>query len=201
MIRVSETTGNSLLRHEFCFFRHRLRVLRSARETGGVLEVDYSAPPRARVPEHVHHDQEERLEIVSGTLYLRVGGRKLALGPGQSAVGPPGIPHEWWNPGTDEEVRFLVGIHPGLPVEGMLETLLGLMRDGKTLRLLPRNPLQLAVMAREVGSWAYPTGIPMPVRKALFAPVTLLAFIGSLLGYGVRYPEYSRTEAAQGMRR
>src|SRR5215218_4831665 len=86
--RVSETTGNSLLGHEFRFFGHRVRVLQSARETGGLLRVDYSAPPRARVTEHIHHDQEERLEVVSGMLCLRVGGRGLTLSPGQGALGP-----------------------------------------------------------------------------------------------------------------
>ena len=197
MARVSEMPGTSLLRHEFRFFGHSLRVLQSTRETSGVLGVDYSAPPRARVPEHVHYDQEERLEVVSGTLYLRVGERELTLGPGQSAIGPSKVPHEWRNPSTDEEVRFLIGIRPGLPVEGMLETLLGLMHDGKTIGSLPRNPLQLAVLAREVARWAYPTGIPMPARKALFAPVTLLAFVGRLLGYRAFYSDIRNPEPAQ----
>ena len=200
MTGVGETPGTSLLEHEFRFFGHRLRVLQSARETGGVLEVDYSAPPRAGVREHVHHDQEERLEVVSGTLYLRVGGRELTLGPGQSAIGPSKVPHEWRNPSSDEEVRFLVGIRPGLPVEGMLETLLGLMRDRKTIGSLPRNPLQLAVLAREVARWAYPTGIPMPARKALFTPVMLLAFVGRLLGYRAFYPNIRNPEPAERIR-
>jgi mannose-6-phosphate isomerase-like protein (cupin superfamily) len=190
MVKMGGMIENPLIGHEFRFFGHRLCVLESTRETGGVLGVDYSAPPLARVPEHVHHDQEERLEVVSGTLCLRVGGRELTLGPGQSAVGPSKVPHEWRNPSADEEVRFLVGIRPGLPVESMLEKLLGLMRDGKTIGSIPRNPLQLAVLAREVARWAYPTGIPMPVRKALFAPVTLLAFVGRLLGYRAFYPDF-----------
>jgi hypothetical protein len=77
----------------------------------------------------------------------------------------------------------------------MLETVLGLTRDGKTIGSVPRNPLQLAVLAREVGNWAYSPGLPMPVRKALFAPVAALAFVGRLLGYRVRYPEYSGPES------
>jgi hypothetical protein len=38
----------------------------------------------------------------------------------------------------------------------------------------------------------------MPVRKALFAPVFLLALVGRLLGYRVRYPEYSGSDAKRG---
>ena len=79
----------------------------------------------------------------------------------------------------------------------MLETLLGLMRDGKTIRSIPRNPLQLAVLVREIGAWAYPLVLPMPLRKALFAPVVLLAFVGRALGYRFRYPEYIGPEAAR----
>jgi hypothetical protein len=30
--------------------------------------------------------------------------------------------------------------------------------------------------------------MPMPARKALFAPVTLLAFVGRLLGYTAFHP-------------
>jgi hypothetical protein len=51
---------------------------------------------------------------------------ELILGPDQSAIGPPNVPHEWRNPSDDEEVRFLVGVRPGPTVETMLETLLTL---------------------------------------------------------------------------
>jgi hypothetical protein len=116
-----------------------------------------------------------------------VGRRELILGPSQKAVGPPGIPHAWWNPGEDEEVCFLVGIRPGLDVETLLETVLGLMREGKTIGPIPRNPLQLAVLAQEIGSWLVLTR----VEKALLAPVAALAIVGEFLGYRARYPEYS----------
>ena len=187
-----------LIGHEFRFFGHRFHILESSRDTGdGSLRFEYFAPPRAHVHEHVHTFQEERFEIVSGMLGVRVGGRRSILSPGQSAVGPPKVPHEWWNP-SEEEVCFRVGIRPGLDVEIMLETVLGLMRDGKTIRSIPRNPLQLAVLVGEIGRWAYSPGLPMPVRKALFTPVFLLALVGRLLGYRVRYPEYSVQEAKQG---
>ena len=71
-------------------------------------------------------------------------------------------------------------------------------RGDKTIRSIPRNPLQLAVLVRQIGAWAYPLGLPMPVRKALFAPVVLLAFVGRVLGYRVSYPEYSGPDAKQG---
>jgi quercetin dioxygenase-like cupin family protein len=178
----------SLVGHEFGLLGHRFHILESARDTGdGTLRFDYTAPPRANISEHVHRHQEESFEVVSGKLGLRVGGQEIILKPGQSGVGPPKVPHAWWNPSDDEEVRFLVGIRPGLDVETMLETVLGLMRDGKTIGSIPRNPLQLAVLAREIGGWVVMT----PAEKALFAPVVALAFVGELFGYRARYPQYS----------
>ena len=180
--------SSPLVGHEFTLMGHRFHVLESARDTDdGSLRLDYSAPPDANVSEHVHGFQEESFEVLSGKLGVRVGGREMILGPGQSGVGPPGVPHAWWNPSDDKEVRFLVGIRPGIEVETMFETLLGLMREGRTIGPLPRNPLQLAVLAREIGSWLVLT----PVEKALFAPVVALAFVGGLFGYRARYPEYS----------
>jgi mannose-6-phosphate isomerase-like protein (cupin superfamily) len=186
-----------LIGHEFRLFGHGFHILESSRDTDdGSLRFQYSAPPRAHVPEHVHTLQEERFEIVSGMLGVRVGGGQSILRPDQSAVGPPGIPHEWWNPSEKEEVCFRVGIRPGLDVEIVLETVLGLERDGKTIGSIPMNPLQLAVLAREIGGWAHSPGLAVPARKALFAPVVLLALVGRLLGYRTRYPEYSGPEDA-----
>ena len=178
----------TLVGHEFSFSGHTFRVLKSARDTDdGSLRFDYSAPPRANVSEHVHRFQEERTEVVSGTLGMRVGGQELLLTAGQKAVGPPGVPHAWWNPSGEEEVRFVSEIHPGLEVETFFETLLGLARDGKTIGAIPRNPLQLAVLADEVASWL----VLRLVEKVLFAPVAALAFVGRFFGYRASYLRYS----------
>ena len=178
----------TLLGHEFSFSGHTFRVLESARDTeDGSLRFDYCAPPRANVSEHVHRFQEERTEIVSGTLGMRVGGQALTLTRGQKAVGPPGVPHAWWNPSEEEEVRFVSEIRPGLEVEMFFETLLGLARDGKTIGPIPRNPLQLAVLAEEVASWLE----LRLVEEVFFAPVAALAIVGKLLGYRASYLKYS----------
>jgi quercetin dioxygenase-like cupin family protein len=186
--RQGSSARVTLVGHEFSFSGHTFRVLQSARDTeDGSLRFDYSAPPRANVSEHVHRFQEERTEVVSGTLGMSVGGQELLLSAGQKAVGPPGVPHAWWNPSEEEEVRFVSEIRPGLEVETFFETLLGLAREGKTIGPAPRNPLQLAVLANEVASWL----ALRPVEKLLFAPVAALAFVGKLLGYRASYLKYS----------
>jgi len=72
-------------------------------------------------------------------------------------------------------------------VETFFETLLGLARDGKTIGPVPRNPLQLAVLANEVASWLV-LGL---VEKVLFAPVAALAIVGRFFGYRASYLKYS----------
>jgi mannose-6-phosphate isomerase-like protein (cupin superfamily) len=184
---TSDTDGQ-LIGHEFTIMGHTFHILQSARDTeDGSLRFDYCAPPDANISEHTHQFQEESFEVVSGNLGLRVGRQELILTPGQSAIGPPRVPHAWWNPSDEERVRFVVGIRPGLEVEIMFETVLGLMRDGKTIGSIPKNPLQTAVLAKEISSWV----VLGPLEKALFAPVVTLASVGGLFGYRARYPKYS----------
>ncbi len=187
-----DTIENPLLGHEFRLLGDRFRVLESARNKADEsLRFEYFARPGASVPKHIQPELEERFEVVSGRMGVRVGGRELLLSANQSAVGPPGVPHEWWNLSEEEEVHMLVEVRPALHVESLLETWVGLARDGKAIRGIPKNPLQLAVLVHEVGSWANFVGPIMPVWKTFFALLRPLVFIGKLFGYRARYPEYS----------
>jgi mannose-6-phosphate isomerase-like protein (cupin superfamily) len=79
--------------------RDRVIVLKSAEETSGeFFRCEYiarvvSAPPR----DHIHTHQEERLEVVEGTVRCRVAGKEYALGPGKVMIIAPGTPHAVWN--------------------------------------------------------------------------------------------------------
>src|SRR5271168_4966898 len=77
----------------------RVIVLQSAEETAGELfrceyiARDVTAPPR----DHIHTHQEERLEVVEGTVRCRVAGKEYLLERGSVIVIPPGTPHAVWN--------------------------------------------------------------------------------------------------------
>jgi quercetin dioxygenase-like cupin family protein len=77
----------------------RVIVLKSAEETAGeFFRCEYvaravSAPPR----DHVHTHQEERLEVLEGTVRCRVAGKEHVLGRGKVIVIPAGTPHAVWN--------------------------------------------------------------------------------------------------------
>jgi hypothetical protein len=79
------------------------------------------------------------------------------------------------------------------------ETAWGLARDGKATKAgLPKNPLQLVVFANEHKDEVFLTRPPIPVQKALFAILGLLAPVGRLLGYRATYPQYSAPEEPTG---
>lgn len=132
------------------------------------------------------------MKVVSGTLGFRVGGRRRTLGAGQSAVGPPGIPHAWQNLG-DEEVCFLVEFRPALNTETLLVAGGKIAQDwGADKIRAPKYLLRLAVLLGEVGDPnLYLARPPMAVQKALVAAATgVLAPVGRLLGYGARHPRH-----------
>jgi hypothetical protein len=105
--------------------------------------------------------------------------------------------------GEEEEVRFVAERRPALNTEEFFETAWGLARDGKVTGLgIPKNPLQLTMLASAHQGEAYFTALPWPpiaVQKALFGILSLLAPPARLVGYKERYPEYSGPEPPLGI--
>jgi quercetin dioxygenase-like cupin family protein len=145
----------------------RIIFLKSTRETNGeLLRFEYVVPPRFFIPEHFHPRQEERHEVLSGTLRGRVGGQERDYSEGERVVGPAGVPHAWKNPSSEEELHLVSELRPPLVFETILETYFGLARDGKTTKQgIPKNPLQIAVLADETRGCSTPVGYRSPCRK------------------------------------
>jgi quercetin dioxygenase-like cupin family protein len=167
--------------------REKIVFRKTARDTGGeLMQMEAYFQPGAFVAaEHIHPLQEERFEVISGTLRGRVAGKELSSGPGQIIVVPKGTPHVWWNSG-DDELRVLVEVRPALRIENFFETFFGLAQDGKVDRKtgLP-NPFQLALMMRTYRNELVLARPPQLVQTLLFG---MLAPFGRLLGYKGEYP-------------
>jgi quercetin dioxygenase-like cupin family protein len=175
----------------------RITFLKTTRETNGeLLRYEYVLPPGFTIPEHIHPQQEERHEVLSGTLRGRVGGQERDYGEGERVVGPAGVPHAWQNPSPHQEARIVSEIRPPLAFEALFETYCGLARDGKMTKqgTIPRNPLQLAVLVDETRGMFYSTRVPIAVQQAFLVLFGVLASVGRLLGYKARYPAYSGPE-------
>jgi quercetin dioxygenase-like cupin family protein len=74
-------------------------VLKSAEETAGeFFRCEYIARVVSAAPrDHIHTHQEERLEVVEGTVRCRVAGKEYVLEQGRVMVIPAGTPHAVWN--------------------------------------------------------------------------------------------------------
>ena len=97
---------------------------------------------------HVHPAQEERFEIVSGTMKFRMNGKKIVAGPGDVVTVPAGARHKFAN-GGDEPVEVRVEVRPALKMEDLLENTVALAKEGKTNRKGMPKPVHLALFVRE----------------------------------------------------
>jgi mannose-6-phosphate isomerase-like protein (cupin superfamily) len=139
-------------------------------------------------PEHIHPHQEERFQVVAGTMGVRVDGREQTLHVGENLIVPAGAAHTWWNAGNDE-LHQITEFRPALKLETFFETLFGLARDGKGDKVGQPKFLQIAVMVPEYD--IYLSKPPIPMQKALFA---VLGPIARLLGYQSSYQQYSSSK-------
>lgn len=169
---------------------------KTAQDTGGeLLRVDWLGEPGWTTgPDHVHPRQEERFEVISGKLGLRVEGVERVLGDGEEIMAPARSAYAAWNAGEDQ-VHALIDFRPALRTETAFETLAGLARDGKTNRAgAPRNPLLLALVLRHFEDEIYFVRPPLALQRVIFR---VLDRVARLLGYRAEYPyPYSRRSEA-----
>jgi quercetin dioxygenase-like cupin family protein len=98
----------------------------SADTDGELLELESIwEQPGQPPPAHLHPSQEERFEILEGTLQVDVDGMRRALSQGDELVVPPGTPHAMWNEGP-EPARATWVTRPALRTEQFFERAWGL---------------------------------------------------------------------------
>jgi quercetin dioxygenase-like cupin family protein len=187
MIRTGDTIENPVT-------GERITFLATSTDTGGeAVVIEAVVQPHGFVAAgHVHPFQSERFAVAAGTLGLKVGRKKMTLGPGEVARVEAGTAHRFWNAG-EEQVRFVCEVRPALQFESLLETMFALAADGKTSRKGMPNPLRLAVIAR---AHFDTVRLPFPPAWMQNAGLGLGAQIGCLFGYGPTYVSEVGTPAA-----
>jgi quercetin dioxygenase-like cupin family protein len=149
----------------------------TAASTGGeLLAFDFALRPGGAVPiPHVHPVQTERFEVVDGVMRFRVGLRKRMARPGDVVEVAPGVAHAFANAGP-EEAHLRVEVRPALAMEDMLAEVVAMARAGRmTRRGMPRNPLDLALLARKYDQEAHAPLLGVRLQRALLAPLVFLA--------------------------
>ena len=156
----------------------------SAETNGEAVVVECFVAPRGAVAmAHVHPSQEERFEVVRGSVGFEVGREKQVAGPGQRLTVPARTPHRFWNAG-EEEAHFVCEVRPALQFEQLVETMFALAVDGRTNTKGMPNPLRLAVIAR---AHFDTVRLPFPPAWMQRAGLALGAPLGRLVGYRETY--------------
>jgi quercetin dioxygenase-like cupin family protein len=170
MITPGQTLENPVTGERFTF-------IETAATTGGeLLSFELALRPGGAVPvPHVHPVQTERFAVVSGQMRFRVGLRTVVAGPGEVVEVAPGVMHGFANHG-DDEARVLVEVRPALQMEEMFAEVVAMAEAGRmSPRGLPRNLLDLAVLARTYDQEAHAPLLGVGLQRLLLAPLVALA--------------------------
>jgi quercetin dioxygenase-like cupin family protein len=181
-IQPGQTLANPVTGERFTFTH-------TASTTGGeLLAFDFALRPGGAVPiPHVHPVQTERFEVVEGRMRFRVGLRTRLAGPGDVVEVAPGVMHSFANAG-EQEARLRVEVRPALAMEQMFADVVAMARAGRmTDRGLPRNVLDLALLARRYDQEAHAPLVGVTGQRLLLAPLVAAA---KLRGRGA--PAYPR---------
>jgi quercetin dioxygenase-like cupin family protein len=159
----------------------RLTLLNTGQETNGevlVIDVSFKPTPQTNVLKreevHVHPHQEERFEVISGTVRFRIGNREYTLTAGQTITGPPNTPHAW-SSADGKDIRMRAELRPALYTDAAFSSAQHVQATQGRVSML-----QAAVIMSEFD------GVPYPIKPPPFliqALVKILAPIGRLLGY------------------
>ena len=148
----------------------------AATTDGELLAFDLALRRGGAVPiAHVHPIQTERFEVLEGQMRFRLGLRTRLAGPGDVIEVAPGVIHSFANAG-EEEARLHVEVRPALAMEQMLAEVVALAEAGRmTERGMPRNLLDLAVLARKYDQEAHAPYLSVGVQRMLLAPLVFSA--------------------------
>src|SRR5215210_8683326 len=145
----------------------RSTCLSNTASTGGELlrfnfwmRGDASSPPL-----HVHPRQEERIEVVSGSVLSISGGVSRVLGPGGTISTAPGEPHTVGAVG-EGAVEMIVEFRPALGFEYFMERTFALDRAGHLNAKGRGNPLRLATARPHEAEFFVPR-IPIGLQRAI----------------------------------
>jgi mannose-6-phosphate isomerase-like protein (cupin superfamily) len=166
----------------------QFEILRAPGDGEDALEIRrQSKPEKGKVLPHVHLDYREHFVIEDGTATARLGGRTVALGPGDEFDVPVSESHV--NP-YNESNADLVYRHSFEPASefalGYVETLGHLMREGRADRQ-DEVPLPAAfAVANATRSRTYASIAPHGLQRSLLFP--LGARLARMRGYELRLP-------------
>ncbi|HKO38694.1 MAG TPA: cupin domain-containing protein [Solirubrobacterales bacterium] len=129
-------------------------------------------------PRHFHPEQDERFEVIEGTVRVDIDGEVRDLGPGDSLEIPRGTVHRLSNPG-DEPARATWRTFPAGRTEQWFRAIDSLHREGRAGEDGQPGPLAFGVLLSEYRDVFRLAGPDLLLRPAL----ALLGALGRARGY------------------
>jgi quercetin dioxygenase-like cupin family protein len=109
-----DRTGNL---HRMPYSTLAFKVL--TQDTHGELFImEHANHKKGGPPLHVHPHQDEWFYVLEGEYIAEVGGKRITLHPGDSALGPRGVPHVWACAGNGTG-RLLISFTPAGKMEAL----------------------------------------------------------------------------------
>lgn len=155
---------------------------------GAVVRYRWTSDPGGAIVEHTHPSCAEVFTILEGEATLTVGKDRITLGPGHTAVVPPGVVHSEAN-NSGKLVRGVVELQPASHTAELHDALAGISSDlPHTPAGAPKSPLQLGATF-----WAFRNDIratnPPIWLQNVFLPI--LAGAAKLARVPATRPEWS----------
>jgi quercetin dioxygenase-like cupin family protein len=91
------------------WFIDSLVTVRVAHDEGedGISVLESLGPHGAAPPLHVHNTEDEVFHVLEGRLRVRAGENEVTVGPGETVLGPRGVPHTY-RVESEEGARWLL---------------------------------------------------------------------------------------------
>jgi quercetin dioxygenase-like cupin family protein len=134
-------------------------------------------------PKHFHPAQDERFEVIEGTVKMELEGEIRELEEGDSLAIPRSAVHRLWNP-AEGAARAIWRTAPAGRTEQWFRALDALHREGRTDKNGQPSPLAYGVLLSEYRDVFRLAGPDFLLKPAL----ALLAAIGGARGYSAIAP-------------
>lgn len=133
----------------------------------GEFQFDVIGTPRGFITQsHAHTDQQERYEVISGAMRLKLGGQTTLLEAGDRMATPAGAAHRQL-PAGDGPGHVRVTMSPAGTTEDFLRRLEEMSRRGQINRFGMPRPVAGARLIRDFEEAGHATVPPVAVQRAL----------------------------------
>jgi mannose-6-phosphate isomerase-like protein (cupin superfamily) len=150
---------------------------------GDYLEIENTVFPNAGPPMHVHHQQEEALTVIEGSIAVEIlGTPPQYFGVGETIVFPAGQAHRFWNSGSTP-LRCTGWIKPAHNFEYFLSNIYQSMSENGGKQ--PKT-YDAAWLLTHYHSEFDMLSIPIFVKKIIF-PIVL--FFGKIQGKQYKFKD------------